>query len=60
MTRYRRENHIPKLDTVVRQTIHEVEVEIAQEIRVVLEDQQYYPDCAIVESFKCSRCFLAG
>jgi hypothetical protein len=54
------ENHVLELDGVVRQRIDKVEMEITQEVRIILQNEQHNPNSASVECFDSLCRLLIG
>lgn len=46
------QDHVLQLDCVLGQRIHEVDVELTQEQRVVLQDDHHDPQSSLVELLK--------
>jgi hypothetical protein len=53
------QNHVLELYRVLRQRVHEVYVELAQEKRVVLENDHHDPQCRLVELLQSLGTLLA-
>ena len=58
--RMRRKNHILKLDRMLRQRVHKIDVELAQEQRVILQNDHDDSQRSLVELLQCLGAGLSG
>lgn len=58
--RMRRKNHILKLDRMLRQRVHKIDVELAQEQRVILQNNHDDSQRSLVELLQCLGAGLSG